>query len=96
VLAPTSAEIIIAALEELKAKAKKWNANPDEIDLPNALYAARELQKFVNWQRSDVANESAARIYVDALRTLVAELDRSLPWDLSVIGHHRGVSCFPC
>jgi membrane-bound lytic murein transglycosylase MltF len=75
-LAPTSAEIIIAALEELKAKAKKWNANPDESDIPHALYAARELQKFVNRQRSDVANESAARIYVEALRAFFVDIQK--------------------
>jgi hypothetical protein len=75
-LAPTAAGILVSVLEALKIKIKENNLNPDESDLPNALYAARELQKYVNHQQSEIANTAAARVYVTSLRADFVEMQR--------------------
>ena len=61
-------------MEELKIKITEHDGDPEESMLPRALYAARQLQKYVNRQNSDIAGEMAARIYVQALRTYIKEM----------------------
>ncbi len=73
-LAPTSAEILVGALQELETKITEHNGDPEESMLPRALYAERQLQKFVNSQKSDIAGEMSARIYVQALRTYIKKM----------------------
>jgi hypothetical protein len=75
-LAPTAARILVGTLEELKTKMKGNNSDPDESELPSALYAACELEKYVNRKPSDIANASAAQVYVTSLRADVAEMQK--------------------
>jgi hypothetical protein len=70
----TGAEIIVKALEELEAKIRKTGSDPDESSLPTALYAARELQKYVNRKPNDIANSTAARVYTTSLRADITDL----------------------
>jgi hypothetical protein len=75
-IAPNAARILVGALEESKIKIKKNNSDPEESELPSALYAARELEKYVNRKPSDIANSEAAQVYVTSLRADVAQMQK--------------------
>jgi hypothetical protein len=47
---------------------------PDETEVPRALYAARELQKYVSGEKGDIRNVTAARVYLRALDSYLDEL----------------------
>jgi hypothetical protein len=70
----TSAKIIVEALQELSVKLTSAGMVPEATVLPIALYTARELQKYLKPERSDILNQDAARVYYRCLRSLVREL----------------------
>jgi len=70
----TSAKIIVEALQELSVKLANAGFTPEATSLPMALYTARELQKYLKPERSDIPNREAARVYYRCLRSLIREL----------------------
>ncbi len=70
----TSAKIIVEALQELSVKLASVGATPEATSLPMALYTARELQKYLKPERSDIPNRDSARVYYRCLRSLIREL----------------------
>jgi hypothetical protein len=74
-IAPNAAKIIVGALEGLERKMKEHNSDPKESPLPETLYTARELQKYVNRQASDIPNAKAARVFVKSLDAGIKELE---------------------
>lgn|GEM_PF-1382532 len=70
----TSAKIIVEALQELSGKLANAGFTPEATSLPMALYTARELQKYLKPERSDIPNREAARVYYRCLRSLIREL----------------------
>jgi hypothetical protein len=70
----TSAKIIVEALQELSGKLATAGFTPEATSLPMALYTARELQKYLKPERSDIPNREAARVYYRCLRSLIREL----------------------
>ena len=72
----TSAKIIVEALQELNVKLASAGVTPEATVLPMALYTARELQKYLKPDRSDIPNREAARVYYRCLRSLIRELSQ--------------------
>lgn len=72
----TSAKIIVEALQELSLKLGSAGVTPEATSLPMALYTARELQKYLKPERSDIPNRDAARVYYRCLRSLLRELSQ--------------------
>jgi hypothetical protein len=72
----TSAKIIVEALQELSVKLTSAGMVPEATVLPMALYTARELQKYLKPERSDIPNQDAARVYYRCLRSLIRELNQ--------------------
>ena len=72
----TSAKIIVEALQELSVKLASAGFTPEATSLPMALYTARELQRYLKPERSDIANRDAARVYYRCLRSLLRELSQ--------------------
>jgi hypothetical protein len=70
----TSAKIIVEALQELSVKLASAGVTPESTVLPMALYTARELQKYLKPEHSDIPNREAARVYYRCLRSLIREL----------------------
>jgi hypothetical protein len=73
----TSAKIIVEALQELSIKLAGAGMTPEATVLPMALYTARELQKYLKPERSDIPNRDAARVYYRCLRSLIRELSQT-------------------
>jgi hypothetical protein len=73
----TSAKIIVEALEELGTTIGKAGMTAEATALPMALYTARELQKYLKPERSDIPNREAARVYYRCLRSLIRELSQT-------------------
>lgn len=70
----TSAKIIVEALEELAENVRNAGMAVEATAIPMALYTARELQKYLRPERSDIPNRDAARVYYRCLRSLIREL----------------------
>lgn len=73
----TSAKIIVEALEELRVNLQSAGVTAEATALPLALYAARELQKFLKPERSDIPNREAARVFYRCLRSAMRELSQT-------------------
>ena len=73
----TSAKIIVEALQELSASLAAAGLTPEATPLPMALYTARELQKYLKPEHSDIPNRDAARVYYRCLRSLLRELSQT-------------------
>ncbi len=73
----TSAKIIVEALQELGVKLASAGMTPEATALPMALYTARELQKYLRPERSDIPSRDAARVYYRCLRSLIRELSQT-------------------
>jgi hypothetical protein len=74
----TASKVIIDSLRAFQDKLQEHNWSQDEREesVGIALYAACELQSFVNHDRSDIANSKAARVYRDFLGAKIEELCR--------------------
>lgn len=70
----TSAKIIVEALQELEREMRAARLTPEATVLPLAAYAARELQKHLKPEPSDILNRNGARVYYRCLCSLVREL----------------------
>lgn len=69
-----SAKIIVEALQELSLNLRNAGLPAEATALPLALYTARELQKYLRAQRSDIPSGDAARVFYRCLRSLIREL----------------------
>jgi predicted RNase H-like nuclease (RuvC/YqgF family) len=72
--APSAAKAIVEALDRLEEKLSFHDIEPDQTEVPRALYAGRELQKYVDGEKGDIQNMTAARVYLRALRSYLDEL----------------------
>src|SRR5437879_12233353 len=72
--APAAAESLIEMLEGLQRKISSAGGKPEETALHTAFYAMRELQKYVNGRNSNIADQTEARVCVEALRSEVKDL----------------------
>jgi hypothetical protein len=72
--APSAAKAIVEALDRLEEKLSFHDIEPDQTEVPRALYAARELQKYVDGEKGDIQTMTAARVYLRALRSYLDEL----------------------
>jgi hypothetical protein len=70
----SAAKIIVEVLEQLETKMREHGLDPGHSEMPTALHAARELQKYVNDQQSEIANRTEARIFLRSLRTDIGDL----------------------
>jgi len=73
--APSAAKAIVEALDRLEEKLSFHDIEPDQTEVPRALYAARELQKYVNGEKGNIQNLTAARVYLRALHSYLDELE---------------------
>lgn len=65
---------IVNALEGLASKVRGQGHNPEESALPRALYAARELQKYIARNQSDISGQKCADVFTHYLRHEIREL----------------------
>ncbi|HXY49337.1 MAG TPA: hypothetical protein VEI01_07795 [Terriglobales bacterium] len=72
--APSAAKAIVEALDRLEEKLSFHDMEPDQTEVPRALYAARELEKYVNGEKGNIQGLIAARVYLRALRSYLDEL----------------------
>lgn len=72
----TSAKIIVEALEELSENVRNAGMTAEATAIPMALYTARELQKYLRPERSDILNQDAGRVYYRCLRSVIRELSQ--------------------
>ena len=70
----TSAKIIVEALQELGREMRAAGITPEATVLPLAEYTARELQKHLKPEPSDILNRNASRVYYRCLCSLIREL----------------------
>jgi hypothetical protein len=74
--ASTGAHLITEVLQTLETKMRDQGMNPEESEFPEAIYAIQELQKYVDNQRSNIADATEARIYTRALKADLDDLRR--------------------
>jgi hypothetical protein len=67
-------EIIVGKLEQFEEKLRNHRAKPTETELPMALYAAKELQKFIKGEKGDIAGKISAEVYWRYLRSEIENL----------------------
>jgi hypothetical protein len=65
---------IVRALEEVKERMRLRHMTLRHGAFPLAIYAARELRKYIAGERSDIPNKDAAQIFYHSLINLVQEL----------------------
>jgi hypothetical protein len=79
--AEAHAKDLVEALEELERRMRAQHVSLQRGAFPAAIYAARELRKYIAGAQSDIANADAADIYYRSLAGLIDELrplDREL------------------
>jgi len=72
--AETYSQQIVQALEELERRMRAHHMNLQHGSFPIAIYAARELNKFLQGASGDIANKDAAEVYYRCLADVVNEL----------------------
>ena len=65
---------IVVGLEGLEERMRAQHVDVQHGAFPVAIYAARELRKYVAGARSDIANSDAAEVYYRSLVNLIEEL----------------------
>jgi hypothetical protein len=73
---------VVEALEQLEERMRARNLSLQQGGFPTAIYASRELRKYLAGGKSDIANKDAAEVFYRVLVNLIEEL-RSLDQKLA-------------
>jgi hypothetical protein len=65
---------LVEALEQLQERMRARHMSLHEGALPVAIYAARELRKYLSGAQCDIANKDAVAVFYRALVNLMEEL----------------------
>ena len=72
--AEANAKEVVEALEQVRERMRASHMNLQHGDFPPAIYAARELRKYLAGAESDIRNRDAAQIFYRCLVGLIGEL----------------------
>lgn len=72
--AEANAKELVEALEQLRERMRASHMNLQHGAFPPAIYAARELRKYLAGAESDIRNRDAAQIFNRCLVGLIGEL----------------------
>lgn len=72
--AEATSKDVVAALEQLQERMRAQHISLQHGAFPRAIYAARELNKYIAGARSDVPNNDAAQVFHHSLAAAIEEL----------------------